>query len=294
MKASPKSINKLVSLAMSCGILLTAAACAKKPAGKRYELEGRVVAVDSASRVLTIAHGEVAGLMPAMTMPFPVSQKDDWVFGKIAPGDQVRATLVVSDHAELQEISFAAGAGVPSDGTSNLSVPQPGDVVPDFTFVNQAGKKVHFAQFRGKPLLLTFIYTRCPFPDYCLLMSNNFGEVLNLLKADPHTADKAELLSISIDPEFDTPKVLREYGARYTGNVDPKFEHWQFVSGTPKQVRDATDYFGLSYDQQAGQIVHSLRTVLIGSDGKIDKVYSGNKWKPDAVVRDYINLLGND
>ena len=74
-------------------------------------------------------------------------------------------------------------------------------------------------------------------------MSNNFGEVLNLLKADPDGADKAELLSIGIDPEFDTPKVLREYGTRYTGNLDPKFEHWQFVAGTPKQVRDAADYF---------------------------------------------------
>lgn len=294
MKASPKSISKLVSLALSCWILWTAAACAKKPTGKRYDLEGRVVAVDSASRVLTIAHGEVAGLMPAMTMPFPVSQKDDWVFGRIAPGDQLRATLVISDHAELQGVSFAAGADLPSDGTSNLRVPQPGDVVPDFTFVNQAGKKVHFEQFRGKPLLLTFIYTRCPLPDYCLLMSNNFGEILNLLKADPDAAGKAELLSISIDPEFDTPKVLREYGTRYTGNLDPKFEHWQFVSGTPKQVRDAADYFGLSYDQQAGQIVHSLRTVLIGADGKIDKVYSGNRWKPGTVAKDYIALLRNE
>ena len=262
-------------------------ACAKKPPGKRYEVEGRVVGVDSAARTLTIAHKEVPELMPAMTMPFQVGQKDDWVFGKIAPGDQVHATLVISDHAELQDISFANSNAVPSDGTPAVRFPEAGDAVPDFAFVNQADKKIQLSQFRGKPVLLTFVYTRCPLPEFCLRMSNHFNEVLKRLKTEPAMYAKTQLLSISIDPEFDTPNVLREYGSPYVGEVDPKFEHWEFVSGSPKQIREAADFFGLSYDKQSGRIVHNLRTVLIGKDGTIVKLYTGNAWTPEEVAKDY-------
>src|SRR5664279_577633 len=190
------------------GGLLTGMACTKKPAGKRYELQGRVVAVDSGSRELTIAHEDIAGLMPGMTMPFQVAKDQDWIFGKIAPGDRVHATLVMTDHAELQDISFTKASDTGSDGTSNLRIPEPGDDVPDFTLVNQAGKPIHLDQFRGKPLLLTFIYTRCPLPDYCPLMSNNFAAILKRLQKSPAVFDKTQLLSVSIDPEYDQPSVL--------------------------------------------------------------------------------------
>lgn len=271
-----------------CGALVFALlGCAKKTAGKRYELQGRVVAVDSAGRMLTVAHEDIAGLMPGMTMPFLVGRGEDWVFGKIGPGDHIHATLVMTDHAELQDISFTKSSDTASDGTSNLHIPEPGDHVPDFTFVNQSGKTVHVDQFRGKPLLLTFIYTRCPIPDFCLLMSNNLREVLRLLQADPSMFAGAQLLSISIDPEHDKPKVLHEYGARYAGTLDPGFQHWQFVSGSPDEVRKAADFFGLSYNEKEGQIVHTLRTVVVGADGRILKVYSGNQWKPAEVAGDY-------
>jgi protein SCO1/2 len=266
--------------------------CEKKPTGKRYELEGRVVAVDSAGRILTVAHEDIAGLMPGMTMPFLVGQNEDWIFGKIAPGDYVHATLVMTDHAELQNISFTKGSDTEADGTSNLHMPVPGDRVPDFRFNNQSGKTVRLSDFAGKPLLLTFIYTRCPVPDFCLLMSNNFSEILRQLQEVPSAFGQAQMLSISIDPSYDTPKVLHEYGRRYVGSVDPKFEHWQFVSGAPEEVRKAADFFGLSYDQKQGQIVHTLRTVLIGADSRVAKVYQGNQWKPADVARDYAVAAG--
>jgi protein SCO1 len=268
-------------------LLLTCIACARKPAGRRYELQGRVVAVDSGAREITIAHEDIPGLMQGMTMPFLVARNEDWIFGKIAPGDHVHATLVITDHAELQGISFTKESDSGSDGSSNLRIPEPGDAVPDFTFVNQFGKTVHLAQFRGAPLLLTFIYTRCPVPDFCLLMSNNFSEVLKLLQNNQAVFGKAQLLSISIDPEYDKPEVLHAYGRRYVGNIDPNLLHWQFVSGSPEEVRRAADFFGLSYNQKEGQIVHTLRTVLIGPDGKIARVYEGNQWKPADVAADY-------
>jgi protein SCO1/2 len=273
-------------------LLLSLTVCSNAPAAKRYELEGRVVAVDPAARQLTIAHQDVPGLMKAMTMPFTVGKANNWIFKSIAPGDHIHATLVLSDHAELQDFSFTRLSNTESDGTSALHVPQPGEEVPDFTLVNQSGKTIHFHQFRGKPLLLTFIYTRCPLPDYCIRMSNNFGQVMQQLQKDPKAFNQAQLLSVSIDPENDKPAVLRSYGEHYVGRVDPSFTHWEFASGSPEQVRQAADFFGLAYNQKDGQIVHSLRTVLIGKDGKVAKVYSGNDWKPDDVAADFIAASG--
>jgi protein SCO1/2 len=269
------------------GLLLICVACTSKPAGKRYELQGRVVAMDSGSRELTIAHEDIAGLMPGMTMPFLVARDQEWVFGKIGPGDLIHATLVMTDHAELRDISFTKASGTGSDGTSNLRIPEPGDDVPDFTLVNQFGKIIHLDQFRGKPLLLTFIYTRCPVPNFCPLMSNNFSAVLRQLQKNPAAFEKTQLLSISIDPDFDKASVLHRYGKRFAGEVDPNFQHWQFASGSPEEVRKATDFFGLSYNRYQGQIVHTLQTILLGADGMIAKVYPGNQWKPADVAADY-------
>lgn len=285
-------LRQLLSACLCIGTLLTCTGCARKPTGRRYELQGRVVAVDSASRELTIAHEDIPGLMKGMTMPFLVARSEDWVFGKVGPGDHIHATLVITDHAELQDISFTQRSSQESDGTSNLRIPEPGDDVPNFTFVNQFGKTVRLEQFRGKPLLLTFIYTRCPVPDFCLLISSNFSQVLKQLQQGPPVFAKGQLLSISIDPEYDKPAVLYAYGKRYVGDVDPNFQHWQFASGSPEEVRKAADFFGLSYNSKDGQIVHTLRTVLIGADGKIAKVYSGNQWKPADVAADYAAAAG--
>jgi protein SCO1 len=279
-----RSIRTCLALLLS--LLLTA--CAHKPAAKRYPLEGRVVAVDPAQHQLTVAHHDIPGLMKGMTMPFLVSSNDTWIFQAIAPGDQVHATLVLGEHAVLEDISFSKVSDNAVDGTTQLHIPEAGQQVPDFTLVNQDGRRIQFSQFRGKPLLLTFIYTHCPFPDYCLRMSNNFGKVMEQLQQNPQAFADAQLLSISIDPENDKPAVLRTYGARYVGRVDPKFQHWQFASGTPEQVRKVADFFGLAYNTKDGQIVHGLQTVLIGKDGKVLKVYSGNEWKPEDVAADFV------
>ncbi len=192
----------------------------------------------------------------------------------------------------MQDVTFTRSSDTESDGTSALRISQPGDEVPDFTLVNQNGQTIQFHEFRGKPLLLTFIYTRCPFPDYCPRMSTNFAQVMLQLQKDPKAFGQAQLLSISIDPEHDKPAVLRSYGERYVGRVDPRFAHWEFVSGSTEQVRKVADFFGLAYNQKDGQIVHGLVTVLIGRDGKVVKVYSGSDWKPDQVAADFIAATG--
>jgi protein SCO1/2 len=272
-----------VRVLLSLLLLLCLFGCkSKKPATaeRRFPIEGRVVAIDPAGHTITLDHHEVVGYMKAMTMGFTV--REAWVFNVVHPGDTVQATLVVADEAYLENISVTqARAGADLSATSAMHLPQRGEEVPDFHFVNQEGRTIHLAQFRGQPLLITFIYSRCPLPDYCIRMSNNFAEIAQTLqKSSPTAFSKLQMLSISIDPEFDDPKVLRGYGKSYAGAVDPNFRHWSLVTGKPGDIRKAAEYFGLSYEKQNGQIIHDLRTALVDADGKIAEFYRGNQWKP--------------
>jgi len=255
---------------------------------KRYPLKGKVVAVDVANHSVTLAHEDIVGYMPAMTMPFKI--KDDANLAMVKPGDQITGTLVVDDLSSWVEIT-AIIEGVPPD-SQNIDVPgepKPGTEVPDFGLVNQDGKRIHLTQYRGKTLVLTFIYTRCPLPDQCTLMSNNFAAIEQALQKDPATYDKTHLLTISFDPDYDTPKVLRSYGASHTGRYSNEtFQHWEFASGTKDEVKGIAQFFGLRYfhdtESDEEQVIHSLRTAIIGPDGKVIKLYRGNEWKPEEIL----------
>jgi protein SCO1/2 len=253
-------------------------------AERRFPIEGRVVSINPTARTITLDHHEVVGYMKAMTMDFPVH--DAWVFNVAHPGDTLQATLVVADDAYLENVSVTQSRSAADlSSTSPMHLPQKGDSVPDFHFVNQNGRPIHLAQFRGEPLLLTFIYSRCPLPNYCIRMSENFSEVARLLhKSNPAAFAKLQLLSISIDPEFDDPKVLRDYGKNYAAGIDPNLERWTLATGKPADIRKAAEFFGLAYEKQNGQVIHNLRTALLDADGKIAEFYSGNQWQPSSVA----------
>jgi protein SCO1/2 len=276
-----------VRIVLSLLLILSIAGCkAKTPADaeRRFPIEGRVVSVDPSGHTITLDHHEVVGYMKAMTMPFTV--RDEWVYRVVHPGDTVQATLVVSEDSCLENISVTqARAAADLSSTSTVHLPQKGDQVPDFRFVNQEGKPIHLAQFRGQPLLLTFVYTRCPLPDYCIRMSNNFVQVARELQNNkPAAFAKLQMLTISIDPEFDTPEVMRAYGKRYTVTVDPNMKHWSFATGKPTDIRTAAEYFGLAYGSRSGQIIHNLSTALLDADGSIAEFYRGNQWTPDEAA----------
>jgi protein SCO1/2 len=278
-------------------LCVLATACRSEPQveGKRYDLKGTVVSVDKANRSATISHEEVKGFMEAMTMPFKL--KDAWPLDVMKPGDQVQAALVVTDDSAwledvvvVQKPQAAPSAAAPE----NSALPKPGDAVPDFRLVNQDGQPVRLAQYRGRALLLTFIYTRCPVPEYCSLMSSNFGEIERELEKDASLYKGTHLLSVSFDPAYDTPKVLRSYGAAQTGKYDREtFAHWEFVTGKAEEVKKMAQFFGLAYMPEKDEIVHSLQTALIAPDGKLVKLYSGNQWKPPEVVADIRALIEN-
>lgn len=262
----------------------------RSPNEKRYDLNGKVVSVERDKHLVTIAHEEIKDYMPAMTMPFTV--KDDWVFGVIKPGDRIAAAYVVDGtNSWLEEVVLTQESSEQPNSISEFAEPKPGDEVPNYRLINQDGDAIRIHDYKGKTLLLTFIFTRCQDPDQCTLMSGNFATISQELQKQPDVYNNTHLLSISFDPEYDTPKVLRSYGAAYTGKfADETFDHWEFASGSADEVKGIGQFFGLRYykDEQTGkeQMIHTLRTALIGPDSKLVKIYRGNDWKPEEVLAD--------
>ncbi len=262
---------------------------------KRYDLKGKVISVDKTERRVTIEHGEIKGYMDAMTMPFAVRKNDYWALDILKPGDQVTATLVID-----QGLTWIENIVITQEGVAETSSEKPdatreaqaGDEVPNFSLINQDGKQIRINQYRGRVLLLTFIYTRCPLPDYCPLMSSNFAAIDKELKKNQSLYDRTHLLSISFDTAYDTPKVLKSYGSAYTENYSNEtFAHWEFATGTPDEIKEIAAFFGLRYYDESNQIVHGLRTAIIAPDGHVYKVYRGNDWKTEEVMRDIQTLL---
>src|SRR5712692_3117997 len=264
-------------------------ACRPRATGpeQRYPVKGTVVSVDKRGSTVTISHEAIPGYMEAMTMPFKL--KDERLLSDVADGDRVQATLVVAGlKSWLEDVVITRETVDPSDIRSSQAQaePKPGDEVPDFKLVNQDGKRISLHQYRGRAVLLTFIYTRCPLPDYCPLMTDNFSEIQKTLKSDASLYERTHLLSISVDPEYDTPKVLREYAARHSADT----MQWEFASGSKDEVKQVATYFGMQYWRDSDQVVHSLRTAIIGADGKLAKLHRGNEWKPEEIAAELRNL----
>jgi len=285
-----------ITVFFALNIIILGLACKprRNPNEKRYDLKGKVVVVNKSERTATIAHEDIKGYMPAMTMPFKI--KNDADLEMLQAGDQVTGTLVVDDVSAWVEVTaIVEGPVADSQSVDVPGEPKPGTEVPDFALVNQDGKRIHLAQYRGQALALTFIYTRCPMPDQCTLMSNNFAAIDQELQKQPDVYAKTRLLTISFDPEYDSPKVLRSYGASHSGRYsDEAFQHWEFATGSADEVKGVSQFFGLRYfhDTESGQdqVIHSLRTVVISPDGKVFKLYRGNEWKPAEIVGDLQSL----
>jgi protein SCO1/2 len=259
--------------------------CSTKPADeRRYELKGRVVSVDRAKGEVSVDHEEVKGYMAAMTMDFPLRDAD--ALKVIEAGDQLQASLVITDDGYWLDspvitkgLPGAAAVTPPADGKE----PPPGAEVPDVKLVNQDGRTLSTKQFRGRALVVTFIYTRCPVPDYCPLMSANFARLNSAILSDEALRERAHLLSVTLDPEYDRPPVLKAYGTTYAGG---RFDNWDFATGEPAEVRRLAEFFGLTYKAEGDQVIHSLRTAVVTPDGRLLKIYRGNEWKPEEVVAD--------
>jgi protein SCO1/2 len=266
---------------------------------KRYPIKGKVISVDKAAKKVKLDHEDIPGFMEAMTMDFPVHE--DWVWDDMVPGSEIRGELVVDNTAKdpfwIEKIGILSAPDPNNPAPPmNENFAQVGLPVPDFSLTNQDGKKISIKDFEGKALALTFIYAKCPLPDYCIRMSTNFSDLTRQIEADPELKDKLRLLSISFDPANDTPAKLRSYGIGYMGNDSKyKFDVWQLAVGKDEEVRKIADFFGLRYEvdpTDKTKINHSLRTAVIGTDGKVAKIIPGNDWTPADLLRELKSAAG--
>ncbi|NJM52835.1 MAG: redoxin domain-containing protein [Blastocatellia bacterium] len=211
---------------------------------KRYPLKGKVVSVDATKQKAVINHEKIPDYMEAMTMSFPIHDKD--VLGTMSKDSEVKAELVVNDDGEYWLENIVISAPNPNAPPLNENFVNLDKEVPDFKLVNQDNKPVSFKDFRGKALAITFIYSRCPLPEYCILMSNRFSDLAIQLKNSADLKDKARLLSISFDPATDTPENLEKYGLAYIKNPNYEFTVWQLATAPDADIRKIADFFRTS------------------------------------------------
>lgn len=255
---------------------------------------GVVVEVDPSEKKVTINHNEIPGYMQAMTMPFDV--KDTNELNGLEPGDPVSFRLIVANNYGWVDQIRKTGAktNVPSLGSpfhfsADAEPLNEGDLLPDYRFTNQLGKAFSTAQFKGQALAITFLFTRCPFPNFCPLMANNFAETQKKLLAMPNGPKNWHLFTITFDPEFDTPAVLQRYAEAH--GADPK--RWTFATGALVDVTAIGEQFGLTFwKEQGGIISHNLRTVVIDASGRVQKIFIGNAWESEDLVAEMIKAAG--
>ena len=263
-----------------------AAACGSPPEPRRFELKGQILSINAERQEVLVAHEDIPGFMSAMTMPYKV-QDAALLEGKEA-GDLFTATLVVEEvNAYLSILTKTGHAPVPDTASAPLitaaDLLNEGDVAPDRVLVDQDRTPRLMVSLRGHRVALTFMYTRCPLPDFCPKMDRNFAQVQAMLKADPALAD-VRLVSVTLDPEFDTPSVLKAHAQGL--KADPAI--WHFVTGDREEVMAFAKAFGVTAEptEPGAMMVHNLRTAVIGPDGRMVKVQSGTEWTPAELVAD--------
>jgi protein SCO1/2 len=275
-------------------LALVAAACST-PDQRTFTLQGQVLSLDSARKILVVKHEEIKNFMPAMTMPYEV--QDVKALDGLAPGDLVNATLVVfSNGAHLTAIRKVGTAPLetpPAEApnptaSAGFELLRPGEAVPDGSFLDQGGKKRRFSDFKGSPVVMTFIYTRCPVATFCPLMDRHFAALQKTLKQDP-ALQRVHLVTVSFDPATDTPAVL----TKHAKSLDADLSRWTFLTGDRDDVDQFASRFGVSIARSLTDmrdITHNLRTAIISADGTLVKAYTGNDWSPDNVIADLKTL----
>jgi len=247
-----------------------------------YAAHGIIQKIPTDRHVVTIAHDAIPGYMPAMTMDFPV-QNTNALTG-LSPGDIVNFQLVVGTNDDwvqnLQRLGQTNLTSAPDPATT-VDELKPGDPMPDLAFTTETGALRHLSDFRGSAVAFTFFFTRCPLPDYCPRMNHNFAAIRDLLLAATNAPTNWQLLSLSFDPEIDTPAILANYAGIYRGETT---NHWLFAAVPLKELMPLAPRLDLMILRQNGSISHNLRTIVLDPQGRIHRLFDGNGWTPEQLA----------
>src|SRR5688572_21364245 len=248
-----------------------------------FQVTGVVIELDPDGKNVKIKHEEIPGYMGAMTMLFEARPTNE--LSGLAAGDTVSFRMSVTDtdgwidrikKLDASPVTNTLPASGPFRAVRDVEPLNVGDPIPDYRFTNQLGQAVSLGQFRGQALAITFIFTRCPFPTFCPLMSRNFEEVQKKLLGQPNAPTNWHLLTISFDPEYDTPPRLKGYAKQY--NAGPA--HWSFLTGALVDITAIAEQCGLLFwrDGNESNINHNLRTAVVDAQGRVQKILPENKW----------------
>ena len=204
----------------------------------------------------------------AISFRLTVTDADSWI-------DQIKK--INADGVRLLAATAIPKTRSKVDDSARL---REGDRMPPFELTDQSGERITLETFRGHPFVLTFIFTRCPIPKFCPLMSKNFAELQNAIKNGSDMLAQTRLLSISFDPDFDTPQILKDYASQE--RADQKV--WLFATSEKSQIDNLTRAFSVYVQAEAGTISHGLATALIDENGKIARIWRGNGWHPSEVI----------
>jgi len=258
---------------------------------RQYPLKGQILDIHDSTafpgRVeLTVRHEDIPGFMPAMTMGYFL--RGGTRADGIVPGDLVTATLVVNGgELYVQDLHKTGHAALPAAPrpVRIMDVMAPGDAVPDDPLVDQTGASRRLSDWRGRALAVTFVYTRCPVPDFCPLMDRHFADLQRAVLADPALRDRVHLVSISFDPAHDTPAAIKAH-AKARG-ADARV--WSYLTGDDAAIEHVTSRFGVSAIEEhdaPASITHNLRTAVIDPQGRLVTIYNGNEWTVDGLLHD--------
>lgn len=251
--------------------MLLALACGS--CTKRYRVEGIVLGTTPARSEILVSHGEVPGYMPAMVMPFRLRHAAD--LAKIAPGDRIRARLSVkATGSAIDRIEHQGRA----EGIDDFKLApienrlRPGAPLPAFELVDHQGRAVRRDDLAGRLTAINFIYTRCPLPEVCPRLSAAFSAIQR--RYSDEMGRRLLLLSVTLDPAFDTSGVL----ARYAQSVGARGDGWRFLTGGDSSITEFARRFGLIHWAEEGMIVHTSVTALVGPDQRIRAIVEGSSF----------------
>ena len=256
-----------------------------------FQVKGVVKAIKPAEKEIDIKHEAIPDYMPAMTMPFDV--KDTNELAGLVPEQPISFRLTVTDTEgwvdKIQPLGpppVRNGTNVVPDQPIHVVQPlQTGELLPEYRLTNQFGQVISTTQFKGQALAITFLFTRCPFPTFCPRLANDFEETQQKMLALQNGPTNWHLLTISFDPEFDRPEVLKSYADAH--HYDPA--HWTFASGTLADVSSLGDLFGLIFQRDStGSITHNMRTAVIGANGRFQKLFEGKDWTSTDLVAEML------
>jgi protein SCO1 len=279
--------------------LLSLTSCERPPATKPpasgtnqqvFQVKGVIKELKADGKTVEIRHEEVPNYMPAMTMPFEA--KDARELTGLKAGDAISFRMIVTDADvwidQIRKLTPPRPNELPSRSTirfvRDVDPLQIGDPLPEYHFTNELGQVVSTSQFKGRALAITFIFTRCPLPNFCPLMSNNFAETQKKLMAMANGPTNWHLLTISFDPEFDTPAILKAYAQRF--GAEPG--HWNFLTGDLIDITAISEQFGQMFWREEGALSHNLRTAVVDASGRVQRILEGNKWTGDELVAELL------